>query len=362
MESAESVSHGELVMCSSGNEEFTARDIIDAAFFRGDVDLAWEQFLYRMAANERADELDLELNDDAFDAAAEQFRYNHDLITAEETEQWLGVRGLSLENFSEFFTRQQWGAAELEEVKPQAIEFEDAPADLRDTFTIDLILSGQLDWMTTVLSWRLAALAVDKEIAAELVEGRRKKFFERTSMDEKELAVWLEKLGRNAEWFDWQCTLGAAYQKRCAAVLVPNAAKRELSSLRLPLTKFEIEVMELESRDAAHEALFCVREDGMSMEEVATEGRYPFRRLEFILEDLAPEVQQKFLSVSAGQVLEPMEKSDGFDLCRVVRKIEPQENDPAIVSRIEQRLLDRHFAEITAKHVDLRLRPWTASE
>ena len=43
-------------------------------------------------------------------------------------------------------------------------------------------------------------------------------------------------------------------------------------SLRLRLTRFEIERIELESRDAAKEALFCVREDGMSMEEVATEG------------------------------------------------------------------------------------------
>jgi hypothetical protein len=356
------VSHGELVMCSCGNEEFTARDVIDAAYFRGDVDLAWKDFLHRLASDERADELDLELNDDAFDAAAEQFRYEHDLITAEETEQWLAVRGLSLENFSEYFARKQWGAAELEEVKPQEIEFEAAPAELRDTFTVDLILSGELDWMTSALSWRMAALVEEKDIAPELIEAQKKIFLERTGLNEKQLAPWLEKLGRDAEWLDRQCALEAAYRKRCGEVLVPNAAKRELVSLRLPLTKFEVEVMELESRDAAKEALFCVREDGMTMEEVATEGRYPFRRLEFILEDLGEDVQQKFLSVHAGDVLDPMEKTDGFDLCRVVRKIEPQADDPMVLSRIEQRLLNRHFSELTSKHVDLRLMPMAASE
>ena len=55
--------------------------------------------------------------------------------------------------------------------------------------------------------------------------------------------------------------------------------------MRLRLTRFEVERIELESHDAAKEALFCVREDGMSMEEVATEGRYPYRRAEFLLED-----------------------------------------------------------------------------
>ncbi len=73
-------------------------------------------------------------------------------------------------------------------------------------------------------------------------------------------------------------------------------------ALRLPLTRFETEMIELESRDAAREALFCVREDGMSMEEVATEGGYPYRHADFILEDLPVDAQQRFLSVSAGDV------------------------------------------------------------
>jgi hypothetical protein len=216
--------------------------------------------------------------------------------------------------------------------------------------------------MTSALAWRLATLTAEKEIEPELIAAEKKTFLERTGMNDQEVATWLEQIGRDADWLDRQCALEAAYRKRCRAVLVPNAAQRELGTLRLPLTKFEVEVMEVEGRDAAQEALFCVREDGMTMEEVATEGRYPFRRLEFILEDLAEDVQQKFLSVIAGDLLEPMEKSDGFDLCRVVRKIEPQADDPAIKSRIEQRLLDRHFAELTSKHVDLRIMPAAARE
>ena len=91
-------------------------------------------------------------------------------------------------------------------------------------------------------------------------------------------------------------------------------------ALRLRLTRFEIELIELESHDAAQEALFCVREDGMSLEEVATEGRYPYRRANFLLEDLPADAQQKYLSVSQGDLLEPMPHGDGFELCRVIKK------------------------------------------
>lgn len=357
-----SVSHGDLVLCACRGQEYTARDAIEAALFHGDLAAPWKAFLRRVAAEDRAAELDLDLDEDALGAAAEAFRYKHDLITAEETEQWLGARGLTLDDFSDYFARQVWGNTEMENVGPQEIDYLSAQAEQREMFAVDLILSGQLDQMTTRLSWRLAAFCSEKDVDPELVATEKQSFLERAGMDTTRLPAWLERLGRDEEWLDQLATMEAAYRKRCGTLLVPQARQRELASLRLPLSQFETEVIELESRDAAQEALFCVREDGMSMEEVATEGRYPYRRVDFVLEDLGDEMQQRFLSVSNGQVLEPLQRGDGFELCRVIRKIEPQADDPAIRSRIEQRLLNRHFSELTNKHVDFRLAAMAATE
>ena len=91
------------------------------------------------------------------------------------------------------------------------------------------------------------------------------------------------------------------------------------------------------------------------MEEVATEGGYPYRRADFILEDLPVDAQHRFLSVSSGEVLKPLAHSDGFELCRILKKIEPHPEDPNVKSRIDQRLLDRHFAELTSKYTHRRL-------
>jgi hypothetical protein len=111
----------------------------------------------------------------------------------------------------------------------------------------------------------------------------------------------------------------------------------------------------VESRDAAQEALFCVKEDGMSMEEVALEGRYPYRKVDFLLEDLPGDLQQLFVSVSAGELINPMSRGDGFQLCRVMKKVEPDAEDPAVQDRVRQRLLQRYFSELSAKHVERRL-------
>jgi hypothetical protein len=136
--------------------------------------------------------------------------------------------------------------------------------------------------------------------------------------------------------------------------------KREIATLRLQLTRFETEVIELESRDAAQEALFCVREDGMSMEEVATEGRYPFRCVSFLQEDIPDDLQQKFLSVTPGEVLEPIPRGESFELHRIVKKIEPQADDAAVLERVENKILERHFSELVGRYVEPRLRAISA--
>ena len=91
------------------------------------------------------------------------------------------------------------------------------------------------------------------------------------------------------------------------------------------------------------------------MEEVASEARYPYRRVNFLLEDMPTEAQQRFLSTRAGDILGPTARGDGFELCRVISKTEPQLGDPTIASRIDQRLLERHFAELTTRYIQRRI-------
>jgi hypothetical protein len=355
MPGTESVSHDDLVVCTCGSQEYTPHDAIDAALFRGELDSKWVEFLRRVEAQRRADELDMELDESAIADAAEAFRYEHDLITAEETEAFLANRGLTLDDFTDYFTRRYWADTLNEKIVPEQIDYITATSEPRQVFLAELILCGELDRMTTALMFRLAASRAEKDSDPDATAAEKRKFFDRNKMEAAQLPNWLERLGHDAKWFDEMVAIEAAFRRRCDALLVPKAYQRELLTLRLPLTRFETEVIELESHDAAQEALFCVREDGMSMEEVAIEGRYPYRRVDLLFEDIPADLQPRFLSVSEGDVLEPVAREDGFQLCRIIKKIEPRLDDPAVGLRIEQRLLDRHFSELASKYTQRRL-------
>ena len=361
MPSTESVSHEELILCSCGSQEYRTRDVIDAAHWRGDLEGSWNRFLTRLQSERHAEESEAELDDEELDAAAEAFRYERDLITAEETEQWLAARSLTLDDFSQFFSRKCWGEKFGEEVTVPETPYVQAPDDLRRLFAAELILTGEIDTFTTQLMWRLAARKEAEPEPAAIAE-ERKRFLAHHNVDENRLGEWLNQLGREPEWSNEMAALEAAYCTGSSRALLPAAIKNELASLRLALTRYETEVIEVESLNAAKEAMFCVTEDGMSMEEVATEGRYPCRNVDFLLEDLPLDLQQMFLSASPGDLLDPMARGDGYELCRIKTKTEPDLQDPAVRERLEQRLLERHFTDLAGKHVERRLGAVVASE
>ena len=169
MSSTESVSPHDVIVCACGTQEYTARDAIDAGIFRGEFEEKWQTFLRHVAAEGRADELELELDDSAISAAVEEFRYRHDLITAEETEAWLANRGLTFDNFSDYFARQYCVGAVDDGFSPEQIGYTCAAPELRDLFVAGLILSGALEDMTIKLMWRLAARCAGARLHPEHV-------------------------------------------------------------------------------------------------------------------------------------------------------------------------------------------------
>src|SRR5438270_12594084 len=102
---SQSITRENRVIFSSGGCGFTAKEVVDCAVVRGEIDPLWKVFLRLTECARLANERELEVDDSALDSAAIAFRYKHDLITAEETERWLDDRGVSLAKFSEFFDR-----------------------------------------------------------------------------------------------------------------------------------------------------------------------------------------------------------------------------------------------------------------
>lgn len=351
------------VVLTSDRGSVSVEDVIRAAFFRGELRHCWERLLVVLETERRALENGQGSNETAVQEKSEQFRFARDLITAEETERWLEERGLTLEDFSDYFVRHSCTGAPGERVAPQVVDYLSAPEELRDMLRIELLLGADFDRMATQLAWRIAARQSSGagSGASKIIERQRTLFFERAGVGDATLPSWLGALGTDERWLDEMLELEAAFRSQSEALPTPEARERMLLSMRLPLSRLGLEMMELESRDAAREAFLCVREDGMEMAAVAQEGGYPFRRTELAFEELPIESQQKFLRAAPGEVLEPSDLGEGFQLCRLVEKTEAELTDERVRQRLDHEIVERHFTELASRFVRWVIPPANAS-
>src|ERR1043165_9415041 len=96
------------VVLIRGTCEFTVHDILAYGWFLGKLQTSWAELMNGMAFEECAGESGLEPDDEALNSMAEEFRYEKDLLTVEETEGWLLARDLTEDDFSSYLVRRYW--------------------------------------------------------------------------------------------------------------------------------------------------------------------------------------------------------------------------------------------------------------
>lgn len=338
---------------ASGQTIITMSAVIRAAHFRSELQSDWERVL--AFAQDDATELDpAELQ-----ARSEEYRIEHDLISAEETERWLTERSLTKEDFHDFLVRRSRHESVADgPAQSQAIDYAFASPKLRELLRGDLLFSGAFDALATRLAWRFAAREADDESAmAEAVRVERDAFLERAGVTAATLPAWLNGLGTNAAWLDEMLELEAVFRRGVTRQLTSSARERMARSLRISLTRFELELIEVDCRNAAREAFDCVSLDGEPMENVAGGAGFPFWRLTVLHDELPEELRRMLLCALPGEILPPLESDGGFRLYRLLGKTECDLADNGMRRRIDAEIVERHFTDLTTRFVRWILPP-----
>lgn len=334
---------------TSLHRSWSVADVMDWALFSGALEPAWRQFLRGDVARRSAESSSLTADDEALQQLSEAFRYDHDLITAEETERWLAARAVEMDPFVEHLERHYWRNNCNADLSANGA-FVTAGHALKESFRVELWLTGEMDRLARALSHRALSLAQfpDPIVSAEDAASEKTDFFDRHKLQESEVAPWLGMLGRDPNWLQEQFCLGAAYRRSCAAALTNNARQSLLRAQRLSLLHIRLEVMRFDNLDAGREAALCVRESGGSVAQFAAECGQPFEEMSFLLGSASPEDQSRLLSLTPGELVGPEQKENEFQICRLVAKEEPTLENPEVAAVVDQLILESHFAGLGA--------------
>jgi hypothetical protein len=346
---------------SAGERHYSATDVIDAAWFRGEVQSCWETSMLGAARKQRADEEGLEPDSETLQHLSEDVRYRHDLITAEETEAWLTARGLTLDDLTGHAYRRYWREHSAAAPTPAGPVYIAGSPEERSVFLHDVIFDGEFAQLAEHLSWRaVGALVLEVPPTSGELEAARERFLQRTALRPEQLAPALGQLGRDAAWLGHMLALESAYERQCAQLCTAENRVRTLAALRLPLTSFTVELMDLDSADAVREACLCVSAADISMEELAGQEHRLIERRQLLLEDLPEDAQQQFLSAEPGHVLPFITEGERFQVCRIAEKREPALSDASVCARVDADLRTGHFGNLAAKHIMSAVAPPSA--
>jgi hypothetical protein len=296
---------------SAGGHCFTWVEVIEAAQARGD----WAA-LRRHVAALLAHEGELLAagalpSVAATRAAANEFRYQHNLLSADELQEWLGGRDISVE---------EW-MAEMRRSLLQPVE--EAAASPPEEIE-------RASWVHAVCSGKLAAYALTlaEEVAVQLSE-------QPLNLAPDELAA----LPQKREQF-------------CAAQLREPALAAEISNNTIGWTRLDVRCVIHPEEMVVREAALCVRMDGRELAEVASAAGAQLLEISVLLDDAEPMLRTRLLAANPGDLLGPLATATDHRLVLVLQRVPPSLNDPAVRHRAEQTLIDRALRAEVNRHVN----------
>ena len=295
-------------------------DVLLAAELRGELGALELQTRQGLACLRRLASETGTVPAEAIRAAATVFRYERNLLAAEELEAWLDGRGLTVTDWNGYLRRlilrERWRDA-LEQIES---EFAVGDEEVEAALPSEAICTGFL---------RRAAerLAEDAALAAanNAVE------------DSPDRSTLLAALARGAD------------AVRARAPSRPEV-EHEVAAHALDWIRIEAETLELADAEAAREAALCVRVDGRPLTDVADDCGVPAHDLVLYLGDADPELRAALVSASPGELIGPVESGAGHMLLQVGAKAEPSADDPELGRRaagvlaaraVERELRDR---------------------
>ncbi|HEV8439577.1 MAG TPA: hypothetical protein VGT40_15925 [Methylomirabilota bacterium] len=302
----------------------------------------------------RAEDGDEDLSPDESEVedAANEFRYDRGLLSAEEMEAWLARCGLSAEAWMASMRRavlkRKWSHVAEMIGRDSPVTDEDVAAVL----WCDGVCSGELTRYAREVAGRAAVCArlrEEDEAFDDAVAPEVRKMF--ASAPEGMAGTVLdldpeacrEKLAHLAR-------LEVALRHFSARALTSRAVHDQLSAHYLDWIRLDCHVVSFPDEQMAREAVLSVREDGLPLSEVAELAGATADDARVYLDEAAPSLREHLLSAAKGDLVGPVPVDEGFLVVLVRDKVLPTEADPEIRRRIERSAI----ARLLVREIDAR--------
>jgi hypothetical protein len=329
---------------------FAWEDIVLAAYVWGEI-ARLELRIARADAAERAlVKRGQQPTEDDVDEATTRWRYDHDLISADDLDAWLAARELDADEWLAYVRRAE-SLARAGEVRPGGRA---SSVDVDASLYAEAMCSGTIG----AVAQRLAQCAAAHGRA---VDGGRRRAVPtakvRAALDRLPPAITKRGL------YD----LNAAESRKRVEVIVRASAdaerfandvgageliEHEIESYVLEWTRLRCRALRFDAEDAAREAALLIREDGLTIAKVAAASKTRVRVMDVVLEDVDGALRDRLVGARPKDLVGPVLVEDAFLVAVVEQRVPPTSKDRDVRKRAKDRVVQRALGA----EVDRRIR------
>ena len=321
-----------------------------AAHLWGDAAQLEGRVAAQLAAEQRQRKARDEVPEDEVDEAAERWRYERDLISADDLESWLSTRALTSDEWLAWVRRSLAAARPA----PARAKGAFAESDIEPLLFVEGMCSGLFTELINHLAGRAAAF---ERVAAERLGLAPTTASVRDTM--KRLPASVRRRGlfelspsESAKRAAEIAAMDATFERFVKTLTPMKAVQRELESHALAWTRVGRQTLTFPSRDQAREAALLIREDGLSFAKAASIASVRGDAVSQVLEDVDGVLRDRLAAAQAGELVGPYETEDGFSVTLVTERVSPSMDDRAIRRRARNLIVQR----IVDAEIDNRVR------
>ena len=325
------------IVFSMDDEPYRWRDVILAAVRRGDWQAVERQARLGAACVRHAADTDDPVPAATLDAAASEFRYARDLITAQSMETWLERWSLSVADWTAYLQRDLLRGRYAGQLDTLAARYPPDDDEAARLALIDAICSGALDRWARTLAAR-AAVHAGMASATPSTVGNSELADDSTRHSPPGFLFGANRtlLKESADRLD---AIEESFDRFSATQLTDRALSDCISQRQLDWIRFDCRMMSFPDEGMAAEAAMLMREDGERFTGVYRVAHVEPREVRVFLDEIDDRIRDRFFGVRAGDLVGPLRLNGEYVVYEIREKLLPKVADPEVRRRAEETVL-----------------------
>lgn len=323
-----------------GERVLVWEDVVIAAHIWGDITRLEARVAQTLAADRRLTRTKRAPTDAEVEDAADRWRYEHDLISADDLQGWLASRELTDDEWLDW-VRREVSAERATVTRPKR-----PPADeLEPLVFAELMCAGEIGEIVERLAGRAA---ISERAAAEHAVRAPAKARLAAAVDRLPSAVRRRGLfglsaAETVKGAERIATMDAVYERFVKTASTEKLLAREIETHALEWTRVEGRALVFDAEGPAREAALLIRTDGLPIAKAGAVAKTPVRTVALVLEDVGGPLRDRLTSAKRGDLVGPVGDEDAFTVILVTKRVPPSVDDRNMRARaaalVERRLV-----------------------